>query len=319
LEFSGFGEFTVAHLIPGVRAIGEIMEHLEIQISGQIQSSNFHIWKDSLLTQIHSTNLDLVTDTDFVIASEDAKALKKAEKTLKEVKVKAIKQTEEIQSLFNALDEVSEQARQARLTLERQIRTKKQEIKNELISDAIEEVHGYITSKPEIFNQLDNSKHLQRHHYEAVIKGKSTIISVQRSLNTLVKDVKAVINSECEHVFRNIALVEAIPSNDRLLFQDVSYLITLPENELQLTIENRIVKLAEQNARNYAAEAEQELNVIDSEALHGVKNTHKNRYVISVELLSSRYDAINVAREINESLSDLDSLVDIKLTKKRDM
>ena len=306
----------MGHLIAGVRAIGEMMEHLEIQISGKIQSSNFHIWKDSLLTQIHSTNLDLVTDTDFVIASDDAKALKNAEKTLKEAKVKAIAQTEEIQLLFSALDEVSEQARQARLTLERQIRTKKQEIKNEQIDDAIEEVHDYIASKPEIFSNLDNSKHLQRHHYEAVIKGKSTITSVQRSLNSLVQDVKGVIDSEYERVVKNFSLIEAIPSNDRLLFQDLSYLITLPENELQLTIENRIVKLSEQNARNYAANAEQELNVIDNEALNGVKSEQKNSYVISVEILSSRHDAINVAREIKKSLNDLDSLVDIRLTKK---
>lgn len=319
MDFDALCLLSVGYLIASVRAFGEMMEHLEIQISGKIQSSNFHIWKDSLLTQIHSTNLDLVTDTDFVIASDDAKALKNAEKNLKEAKVKAMAQTEEIQSLFSALDEVSDQARQARLTLERQIRAKKQDIKSELIDDAIEEVHDYIASKPEIFSSLDNSKHLQRHHYEGVIKGKSTITSVQRSLNSLVQDVKGVIDSEYERVVKNFALIEAIPPNDRLLFQDLSYLITLPENELHLTIENRIVKLSEQNARNYAANVEKELNVIDNEALNGVKIEQKNSYVISVEILSSRHDAINVAREIKKTLNDLDSLIDIRLTKKRDI
>ena len=225
------------------------MEHLEIQISGKIRNSNFLKWKDSLLKQIHSTKLELITDSDFAVASEDAKALKKAEKVIKEAKIKAIAQTEEIQSLFNALDEISEKARQARLTLERQIRVKKKEIKNELIEGAIGEVYNYITGKSKIFCQLDNSKHLQRHQYESAIKGKHTINSVESALYYLVQNQKNTIDDRSMQVSINLSLIEAIAPDDRLLFQDVNYLVALPENELQLTIENRIGKLSEQKAR----------------------------------------------------------------------
>jgi len=289
------------------------MEHLEIQITGRIQSSNFPIWKDSLLRQIHSINLELVTDNDFAVASEDAKVLKKAERVIQEAKIKAIEQTEEIQSLFNLLDEVSEKARQTRLTLERQIRTKKQEIKDELISDAITEVHVYISSKPSIFCQLDNGKYLHRFQYESTIKGKSSIAGVERALKVLVNSIKAAIDNEVKQVLSNLAIIEAIPSNDRLLFQDVLYLVTLPEKELRLIIENRTVKLSEQKALKEAACAEKELNAIDNEALSETLNEDKNRYIISVDLLCARQEAINMAREIRNLLSTSRYILSIKL------
>jgi hypothetical protein len=111
---------------------GETVDNLEIQISGRIQNSNFPVWKNALLNQIGLINLKLITDNDFAAATEDAKLLKRAEKAILEAKIRAIEQTEEIQLLFNALDDISEQARQARLTLERQIRTRKQEIRTEI-------------------------------------------------------------------------------------------------------------------------------------------------------------------------------------------
>lgn len=89
------------------------MDNLEIQISGRIQNSNFPVWKNALLNQIGLINLKLITDNDFAAATEDAKLLKRAEKAILEAKIRAIEQTEEIQLLFNALDEISEQARQA--------------------------------------------------------------------------------------------------------------------------------------------------------------------------------------------------------------
>jgi hypothetical protein len=297
----------------------KVMERLDIQISGKIKSSNFLIWKDSLLKQIRSTNLKLITDNDFAIATQDAKALKKAEKIIEEAKIKAIAQTEEIQSLFNALDEISYQARNSRLNLERQVRAKKKRIKNELITDAIEEVHNYIAGKPKIFCQLDNSSHLQRHQYESVIKGKHKISSVENALKHLVKNQKNKIDDRNTQVLSNFALIKKIPSDDKVLFQDVNYLVALPESELQLTIDNRIVKLSEQKAQKIAADGEKELTDINNEVLHGTLNEEMNRYVISIELLSPRQDAINIAREIKNALNTSEFILDIKLTRKRDI
>jgi hypothetical protein len=294
------------------------MDNLEIQISGRIHSSNFPVWKNALLNQIGLINLKLITDNDFAAATEDAKLLKKAEKAIIEAKIRAIEQTEEIQLLFDALDEISEQARQARLTLERQIRTRKQEIKDDLISTAITEIRNYIAGKAEVYSQLDNSRYLQRYQYESATKGKASIAGVKNSLASLVRDLKCEIDTECSQVLRNYKLIEAIPVNDRLLFQDITYLVTLPETELRLTIENRTVRVSEQKSRLNAEKAEKALTDIADEELSGTINEETTHYVIAIDLLSTRQYAVSKAREIKQLLESSDTLVGMKLTIKRD-
>ena len=83
------------------------------------------VFKQSYKNFVQSINKDLVTDNDFFEASQHVKSFKKAENYLKEAKQSAINQAEDIQKLFSAIDEVSQEARQARLSLERQIKSQK--------------------------------------------------------------------------------------------------------------------------------------------------------------------------------------------------
>lgn len=291
------------------------MDNLVIQIFGEIQNSNFPTWKNALLKQIAGINLELATDNDFAVATDNAKFLKRAEKAVQEAKIRAIEQTEEIQKLFNALDEISEQARQARLMLERKIKTRKQKIKEDLINSAIKEIIDYINDKSDIFSQLDNSRYVQRHQYEAIIKSKSSLTGVNNALALFVRDLKNAIDNDCSRVLSNYKLLEAIPSNHTLLFQDVSYLVTLPESQLKLTIENRTAKLSEQRSRLAAERAENELSNIANEELFGIINEDEGRYLITIEMLSTRHYAINKAKEIKSIFDNSKSLIGMKLSK----
>ena len=108
------------------------MSNLVIKLSGEIQNSNFPEWKNELIGQIQSINLELATDADFATAELNVKALRIAEKTLKDARESAFHQVHDIQELFNAIDQVIEQARQARLTLERQIKIRKSDVKEKI-------------------------------------------------------------------------------------------------------------------------------------------------------------------------------------------
>ena len=100
------------------------MKQLFIKLTGTVNSSNFDVWKKELITQIQAVNIELVTDNDFITASKQVKSFKSAEKSLKQAKQSAINQAEEIQQLFSSIDEVTEEARQARLSLECQIKAR---------------------------------------------------------------------------------------------------------------------------------------------------------------------------------------------------
>ena len=104
------------------------MNQLVIKLTGQVNSSNFNEWKKDLIVLIQSTNKELLSDRDFFIAERQIKSFKVAEQSLKQAKQSAIHQAEEIHKLFAAIDEVTEAARQARLSLEHQIKKRKVEI-----------------------------------------------------------------------------------------------------------------------------------------------------------------------------------------------
>ena len=122
------------------------MNNLTIKLSGEIQNTNFHDWKNELIDQIQSTNMELASDIDFSSAEQNVKDFKDAEKTLKKAKENAINQAQDIQDLFNAIDEVTDLARQTRLTLERQIKIRKIEVKEEIVLNAIAEMKLFTTS-----------------------------------------------------------------------------------------------------------------------------------------------------------------------------
>lgn len=93
-------------------------ESINHKLTGTVNTSNFDEWKSDLIVQIQSTHIELVTDDDFVEATNQVKSFKAAEKFLKQAKQSAINQAEEIQQLFSAIDDITEEARQARLSLD---------------------------------------------------------------------------------------------------------------------------------------------------------------------------------------------------------
>ena len=291
------------------------MEFLEISISGAIKTNNFESWRRDLLDQIELTNLELATDSDFIVASDNVKLLKVAEKTLKECKIKALEETHEIQALFNAIDEIAETARQTRLVLERQVRTKKQQIKSDLINKAQQSIVDYCESKTEAFSYLDSTHFSNISSFESVIKGKSSLTGVEKALNEKVQALKEEIDTQEEQANQNFKLISKQKSSYRVLLQDLQHLISLPHSELTLTIKNRIVTLSEEKALRSAKESESELQAVSNEALHGVQDGSIGDYVVLVEVSSTRTDAISIARDIKQFLAENPQVTGIKLSK----
>ena len=294
------------------------MGHLEISISGSIQKNNFDSWKLGLLEQITSTNLDLETDNDFAVASDNVKSLKAAEKMLKDCKVKALEQTHDIQKLFSAIDEVSETARETRLILERQVRTKKQQIKSNLVTKAQLKLAEYCKSKPEVFSYVDQEQFTAVSSLEAAIKGKASLTGVEKALDTKVQELIQKIDAQEQLAQVSYQFISNQSDQHRVLLQDMQYLLSLPLPELKLTVENRIVKLSEQQALKSAQESESELQVASCEAVHGARSETISNYVISIEVSSTRSEAIEIAREVKQYLIARSQVSDIKLKKQCD-
>ncbi|MDM8527503.1 hypothetical protein QUF58_04755 [Anaerolineales bacterium HSG24] len=302
------------------------MNDLIIRLTGQINHSNFDEWKNELIIQIQSVNTELITDNDFAIATRHAKLFKDAERALKQAKQSAIEQAADIQRLFSAIDQISEEARQARLSLERQIKARKLEIKQEFVRSGIDTVQVFIDQQHADFQQIDHSIYLNRHRFELAIKGKAGIRGVQHAIDETCRTIRLEISERGAIVARNGAKIDSISNEYRSLFQDRTALLSLTEQELQLTIDKRIAFFREQNEKARAEKAIQELKRVEYAELNpslslpvdAVKATELEKYRLILDIVSSKESAIEIARAIKVIYGNHTAISAIKLTRNRD-
>ena len=215
------------------------MKDLIIKLKGEITESNFDEWKAGVLTQIEAANKDLETDEDFAEAEHVSKKLKEAEKSLIEAKTHGLEQAADIQALFAAIDEVTEASRETRLNLDRQIKSKKEDIKINLVDDALNTARGYLDNQPDDFKAASDIT-ITRTPFEDAIKGKRVISSMRTALSDTLVAFRDDVQAELAVIIESAKVLENIPVTHRALFQDRVALLKMHPSTLTATIEKRI-------------------------------------------------------------------------------
>jgi len=301
------------------------MNPLVIKLTGSIDSSNFDEWKTDLIAQLHAVNRELVTDDDFVTAAKQVKAFKTAEDSLKRAKQSAIEQANDIQRLFTAIDEVIAESREIRLWLDRQVKARKLDLKFKQIQSAIDAIKQLIDQQSEEFKAIDHSNFLDWQRFETATKGKASIKGVQAALDQLSSQIRLEISDKAGELADNKKRIDAIPVAYRILFPDRQSLLALPDAELKLEIEKRIAQYQRDQATQEADKKAKQLKILEDLVLNpetGVPDSEGaslvERYRISIDLLSTREQAISVARLIKETYSDNALVTEIRLARHHD-
>jgi len=216
------------------------MQALKITLTGEIQSSNFDDWKSDLLAQLKTISTSLSSDADFSAATKQVKQLKTAEKALKDAKQSALDQAADIQKLFSAIDEVREEARQTRLTLEKQIKARKQEIKESVIADGIETIESFIAEQTPDFQSINHDAYLDEEQFAAALKGRSSLKTSEKAIGKLCKQIKQAITEKVEIVSKNANSLAAMSAAEQALFQDREELLAMESDALGELIDKRL-------------------------------------------------------------------------------
>jgi len=296
------------------------MSELVIKLKGEVTDTNFDEWKSNLLKQLKGINTELASDDDFAIAETDVKTIKAGEKTLKQAKASALEQANEIQTLFAAIDEVSEEARQARLKLEKQIKTRKAEIKDEIEDAGFASIKDYLEEQSETLQAI-NHNWLNRSAFDDATKGKRTTTSMTKSVAQLVSKIKDEIAASSDAIAQNEKLVDDIDNKYSALFQDKNSLLTMPNDALQKTIKERIEFYEAESEKQEVAPAveppapvekdeEIEAEPEASETIHPSDESH----VISIEVFSPIDAAQELYDEIDNRFSNREIVGEIKLS-----
>lgn len=218
------------------------MHPLVIKLNGAIEETNFDEWKNELISEIKSVNTSLTTDTEFANATKQVKQFKAAEKSLKAAKQSALEQASEINRLFEAIDEVSEETRQVRLTLDRQIKKRKEEIKEEHIAAGVETIKAVIESQSPDFKLIDHTQYLDEDHFVEAVKGRSSAKTMQASVDKTCKEIATAISARAELISSHVASLDSLPADQQSLFQDRANLLAMSKEQLNNVIDERVDK-----------------------------------------------------------------------------
>lgn len=296
------------------------MHELVIKLTGTIQDSNFHEWKQEIIRQIQATAKELRSDEDFIIADRQVKQFKAAEKALVRAKQSAIEQAAEIHRLFGAIDEISAEARRARLSLEHQIKQRKAEIKADILRAGIESVREMINRQSAGFQVLDHAHYLDSRRFDDAVYGKAGTRSMTAVIDGLCDQIQREIAARAAEVEQNSGLIDNLPEIYRLLFQDRGALLSLSTDELALTIENRIAKFQAAQAKIAADTALRELErerTIEVPPRPTAElpeaQAQTENYQLLVSITAPQTVAVEAARTVKQALENYPGVTNIRL------
>ncbi|WP_413507493.1 YqaJ viral recombinase family protein [Serratia proteamaculans] len=211
---------------------------LMVEIEGAVKQSNLTVYQGKALAFIESINTTLVTDQDFADAEETVKFCDKAESELDLIKQQALSQTVEIDELFRTIDVLREAMRAKRLELTKLVKSRKEEIRAEIISKAKTALNEHISA---LNVQLGAVRlPIIPVDFVTAIKGKKTLTSLQGAANDELARAKMEANQICDKYQANLKLFDVIEPALKSLFADINQLVGNDSEHLKLLIDQRI-------------------------------------------------------------------------------
>jgi putative phage-type endonuclease len=218
----------------------ENLPALRIEVTGKVIASNLPEFRAHAMAVIDGINTTLETDEDFADADKTAKWCKETESRLEAAKAHALSQTASIEELFRVVDDVSERIRQKRLTLEKLVKARKEEIKTAIVTEALTKFRQHTAAlQAEIGTALD--LRIGQPMFGEAIKGLKTLSSIRNAVDTALATGKIEADARAKDVRVKLAWFgEHAEKHRALLFADLQSLIEKPLDDFQLAVTSRI-------------------------------------------------------------------------------
>lgn len=238
-----------------VKPIGrtpETLPALHIAVTGMVTASNLAEFKAHALSVFDGISKNLVTDEDFADAEKTVKWCGEVEERLAATKQHALSQTASIDALFRTIDDISAEARRVRLDLDRLVKTRKEAMKTEIVTDARMALGQHIAALNErLGSQLMPAISAD---FAGAIKGKKNFDSMRDAVNTMLASSKIDANVVAERIQANLVILKEHEAH-QFLFSDVAVIALKQPDDLKLLVESRISNYrAAEAAKTAAAE-----------------------------------------------------------------
>ncbi len=223
---------------------------LSIQIKGEVSLSNLPRFKEAAEQYLAEIKTDLETDDDFAYAEANVKYLDEAEKSLEQAKKAALSQTADIDELMRTIDHIKESMRSKRLSLDKLVKSKKEQIKADIVLKGNNALAAHVDAlnaeiKPVVLTMRGN--------FAEAIKNKRTVASLQDAVDTELARCKIGIDALASQVRKNLNHLNEAAQDKKSLFADLSTLALKASDDFAAVVQ---VRLNEELARLAKIEAD---------------------------------------------------------------
>ena len=263
-------DFTPVEVMP--EAVGKTPDSLpalRIEVTGMVTASNLEQFKAHSLAVFDSINTELETDQHFADAEKTVKWCGDVEERLAAAKQHALSQTESIDALFRTIDEISAEARNKRLMLDKLVKARKISIREDIVMSAAKALQVHID---QINNSLGGKARMPAvpADFAGAIKGKKSISSLRDAADSELARAKIASSQVGDSIRANLASLVERAADYVFLFNDVQQLVLKANDDLVALIKVRISEHQKAEADKEEAQRErirkEELQRIEDEA-----------------------------------------------------
>lgn len=239
-----FAADLAAYVLPEAEASATVgkapdtLPALRVEITGAVTASNLDAFKQTALAAIRSVNRDLKTDQDFADADKAVKWCEDVEGRLKAAKEHALSQTATIDALFKAIDDISAEARQVRLELDKLVAKRKAEIKDAIMLKAVRAYTDHLAGLDAEIKPLRVV--VPEPDFAAAAKNKRTVTTLQDAVDTALANAKIAADAVAKDWRAKLAWYREEAPDFSFLFADLQALIAKPTDDFKLAVSARI-------------------------------------------------------------------------------
>lgn len=239
---------SYTYVEPKIEVVGrspESLPALRLELSGAVTASNLIEFKVHALGVLSGIKTALETDDDFANADKATKWCKEVETRLDAAKQHALSQTQSIDEVFRVIDEIREETRNKRLTLEKLVKQQKEAIrfkKVELVKKEFDNHYNSLQKQIDDYSQFDIRLNIVMPDFGAEIKGLKSISSIQNALDTSLAREKINANNDLKDLLEKVSAFKDATSDVKhsLLFPDLSQIIQKPIDDFLLVVQHRV-------------------------------------------------------------------------------
>jgi putative phage-type endonuclease len=248
--------YVPVEVIPAVKAapVKQLPSIVWKREEGLSLTSNLDAFKLAAGQLVEDSKKKLETDQDFADCEALCKMFLDAEGKIELVKSQVLGEIEDVDQFSKDLDLIRESIRQARLNGEKQVKSRKDQIRFEILEKAKAALAAHISILVERLGKpyLPEIKA----DFAGVMKNKRTIASLRDAVDTELARAKIDANSIADRIDINLKKLVELASGHKDIFADAAQIVLKPTEDVVTLINYRIGEFNRKQEEQLAAERE---------------------------------------------------------------